>query len=674
MTQGAFFQDLAVVMAIAGLASALFSRFNWPKVFGYILVGVLMNEYTWGGSFLVDVTSLATISQLGIVFLMFTMGLEFSTSDMKKIKDVTIPTALIDTIVMTWLGYTVGTKVFGWGTLPSLFLGAAICDSATTLLAKVIGEMGWSNRRFVKLTMGTSVCEDIVCIGLIALVTGVAKGSGMNLGAVGVALGWLFVFLLATVVFGLAFVPRLLKSIAKRKDDEALLLAVLGLCFFISWVAYKLEFSLALGAFLVGLVGASSEVKERLHGMVAPLRAMFAAMFFVSIGLLVDPFACCRCWLPILVLSLVVVFGKGLNCLLGGLVTGLPIKTSVQMAMSLAQVGEFAFMVALLYVGLVGDVSNSMFEVTIGTSLLTTFLNPFMIRASEPVGAWAESRCPRRLARYLETYRAFLAKFKSVQAPEPRRKVRSALVELGVIGALEVALGSAAVLVAKQDWSRFSVWFEQYDTYLFIVLLNVFKLVMLAPIVGIARTLAENLGVMLVGAGEAKWQQVARQFVWLFVFVAVFVAAFAESTMINMAVMPFENLWFEGAMFVFLVLLALFGWKFFHRAVASAKSRFEEALKTDERLANLGQMITVSVPENGISRLTVGPTSPAVGGTVVSLNIRAKTGASVVAVIRDGRETHNVGPEWVFCAGDVLVALGEPAQIAALGDLLEGSR
>lgn len=674
MTQGAFFQDLAVVMAIAGLASALFSRFNWPKVFGYILVGVLMNEYTWGGSFLVDVTSLATISQLGIVFLMFTMGLEFSTSDMKKIKDVTIPTALIDTIVMTWLGYTVGTKVFGWGTMPSLFLGAAICDSATTLLAKVIGEMGWSNRRFVKLAMGTSVCEDIVCIGLIALVTGVAQGSGMSLGAVGVSLGWLFVFLLATVVFGLAFVPRLLKSIAKRKDDEALLLAVLGMCFFVSWVAFKLEFSLALGAFLVGLIGASSEVKERLHGMVAPLRALFAAMFFVSIGLLVDPFACCRCWLPIFVLSLVVVFGKGLNCLLGGLVTGLSIKTSVQMAMSLAQVGEFAFMVALLYVGLVGDVSNSMFEVTIGTSLLTTFLNPFMIRASEPVGAWAESHCPRRLAQYFETYRAFLAKFKSVQAPEPRRKVRSALVELGVIGALEVALGAAAVLVAKHDWSRFSVWFERYDTYLFIVLLNVFMLAMLAPIVGIARTLAENLGLMLVGAGEAKWQQVARQFVWIFVFVAVFVAAFAESTMINTAVMPFENRWFEVAMFVFLVLLALFGWKFFHRAVARAKDRFEEALKTDERLANLGQMITVSVPEDGIRRLTVGPTSPAVGGTVVSLNIRAKTGASVVAVIRDGRETRNVGPEWVFCAGDVLVALGEPAQIAALGNLLEGSR
>ena len=672
MTESAFFQDLAVVMAIAGLASVVFSRFGWPKVFGYILVGILMNKHTWGGSFLVDATSVNTISQLGIVFLMFTMGLEFSTSEMKKIKDVTIPTALVDTIVMTWLGYTVGTKVLGWKPVPSLFLGAAICDSATTLLAKVIGEMGWSNRRFVRLAVGTSVCEDIVCIGLIALVTGVANGQGMSFAAVGRSMGALLLFFLATVVLGLVFIPRLLKSVSRRKDDEALLLTAIGVCFFVSWIAYKLEFSLALGAFLMGIVGASSEVRDRLHGLVSPLKSMFAAMFFVSIGLLVDPQACCQSWLPILILTLTVILGKGVNCLVGGLFAGLPLKTAVQMAMSLAQVGEFAFMVALLYVSLAKDVLNPMFQVTIGVSLLTTFLNPFMIKASEPVGDWVEAHCPKRLSRGLETYRAMLEKFKASKAPEPRRRIRAALVELGVIGVLEAALGAAAALVASHDWSSFSAWFEKYDVYLFIVVLNVVMLAMLGPIFRIARTMAKNLSLLLVGTGEAKWQQVVRSFVGLFVCVAVLAGAFVESTMINTAVMPFENIAFEIAMLVFLVVLAIFGWKFFRKATTRVRVRFEEALATDERLANLGKMITLTVPEDGISRLVVAPGSPAVGGTVVSLDIRAKTGASVVAVVRDGRRTGNVGPGWTFKVGDELVALGDASQIAALAKLLEG--
>ena len=194
MTESVFFQDLAVVMAIAGLAALAFSRFGWPKVFGYLAVGILMNGYTWGGSFLGDVQSVRTLSQLGIVFLMLTMGLEFSTSDMKRIKNVTVPTALIDTVVMVWLGYMVGSRIFGWGLVPSLFLGVAICDSATTLLAKMIGELGWARRPFVKYTLGTSVCEDMLCVGLIALVTGIANGRGMSLGAVGLSMGGLLLF------------------------------------------------------------------------------------------------------------------------------------------------------------------------------------------------------------------------------------------------------------------------------------------------------------------------------------------------------------------------------------------------------------------------------------------------------------------------------------------------
>ena len=227
MSESALIQDLAMMMAIAGLVSVVFAKLKWPKVIGYILAGIMMSRHTWGGSFLVDENSVQTIGQLGIVFLMFTLGLEFSMSDMKKLKNVTFPTAILDTVVMTYLGYTVGTKLLGWGAVESLFLGAAICDSSTTLLAKVIDEMKWSSRPFAKYVVGTSVCEDIICIGIIALITGVAGGNA-SFAAVGKSLGGLFVFFLATIVFGLVLVPRLLESVAKRHDDEALLLTLLG--------------------------------------------------------------------------------------------------------------------------------------------------------------------------------------------------------------------------------------------------------------------------------------------------------------------------------------------------------------------------------------------------------------------------------------------------------------
>ena len=196
MTESALIQDLAMMMAIAGLVSVLFAKLKWPKVIGYIFAGILMSRHTWGGSFLADENSVQTIGQLGIVFLMFTLGLGFSTSEMKKLKNVTVPTAIFDTVVMTYLGYTVGTKLLGWGAVESLFLGAAICDSSTTLLAKVIDEMKWSSRRFSKYVVGTSVCEDIICIGIIALITGVAAGNA-SFAAVGKSLGGLFVFFLA---------------------------------------------------------------------------------------------------------------------------------------------------------------------------------------------------------------------------------------------------------------------------------------------------------------------------------------------------------------------------------------------------------------------------------------------------------------------------------------------
>ena len=669
MSEGAFFRDLALLMSVAGLSAALFSRLGWPKVIGYILAGALMSEHTLGVSLFRDPQSISTVGQLGVVFLMFSMGLSFSAKEMKKIRAVALPAAVLDTVVMIWLGYTVGTRVFGWSAVESAFLGVAMCDSATTLLAKVIDEMGWGNRPFAKYVLGTSLCEDIICVGAIAVVTGFATGGGMSASAFAGSLGWLAVFFLAVLVFGMVLVPRLLLSVSSRKDDEALALTLLGVCFLVSFLAYHFNFSLALGAFLVGIIGSTSDVRERLAALVDPLKSMFAATFFVSIGLLVDPSALWASKTAILVVSLVVVVGKLFNITFASLLAGVDVRTSVQNGFALAQIGEFAFMVAILYAGIVNDTSIPMFQIAIGASLLTTLMNPWMIRLSGPAGDLAERLVPERFRVFLDAYRAWLAKIGASEGSPAFRRLKFAAIRLGVYAVLMFAVASACTLLYRIDYAGLSEFFERHDQIFFFCLANLFCVAMLPLWTGSARPLADSVTELLCGEGTARWQSAIQPLVRFVAFAAVFVLFLAEWGAIAVSIAPAKgpSLWIGIAV---IVLVGAFGWRRMVKAGHRASKRLHEALTAKERREGLKRTMTVTIPEGTISEVVIPATSPAIGGTVVTLNVRAKTGASVVSVVRGGKTTRNVGPEWEFRAGDRIVALGDHKQIAALKDLM----
>ena len=669
MSEGAFFRDLALLMSVAGLSAALFSRLGWPKVIGYILAGALMSEHTLGVSLFRDPQSISTVGQLGVVFLMFSMGLSFSAKEMKKIRAVALPAAVLDTVVMIWLGYTVGTRVFGWSAVESAFLGVAMCDSATTLLAKVIDEMGWGNRPFAKYVLGTSLCEDIICVGAIAVVTGFATGGGMSASAFAGSLGWLAVFFLAVLVFGMVLVPRLLLSVSSRKDDEALALTLLGVCFLVSFLAYHFNFSLALGAFLVGIIGSTSDVRERLAALVDPLKSMFAATFFVSIGLLVDPSALWASKTAILVVSLVVVVGKLFNITFASLLAGVDVRTSVQNGFALAQIGEFAFMVAILYAGIVNDTSIPMFQIAIGASLLTTLMNPWMIRLSGPAGDLAERLVPERFRVFLDAYRAWLAKIGASEGSPAFRRLKFAAIRLGVYAVLMFAVASACTLLYRIDYAGLSEFFERHDQIFFFCLANLFCVAMLPLWTGSARPLADSVTELLCGEGTARWQSAIQPLVRFVAFAAVFVLFLAEWGAIAVSIAPAKgpSLWIGIAV---IVLVGAFGWRRMVKAGHRASKRLHEALTAEERREGLKRTMTVTIPEGTISEVVIPATSPAIGGTVVTLNVRAKTGASVVSVVRGGKTTRNVGPEWEFRAGDRIVALGDHKQIAALKDLM----
>lgn len=675
MTEGSFFQDLAMLMAVAGFVAIVFDRLKWPKVLGYIFAGILLSKHTWGWSFLADEASVQTIGQLGIVMLMFSMGLGFSTSELKTIKGVVLPVALIDVILMTWIGYTVGTRIFGWGTVPSLFLGAAICDSATTLLAKIIGELRWNDRPFVKFVMGTSVCEDILCVGMIALITGVANGGGMSLGGVGISMGGLAIFFLVTLVVGFALIPRLLKSVAKRGDDEALLLTALGFCFLVSYIAWKFEFSLALGAFLMGVIGSTSEVRYRMTRLAAPLKSMFAAVFFVSIGLLVNPSECMRHIPAILLLSAIVLTGKFLNCTLGALLCGQSVKTSIQLGLGLAQIGEFAFMVALLYAVITHDSSTPMYQIVVAVSILTTLLNPILLKISEPFGDWVERKTPDKIKTALKGYREAIERYsESSKTTSAAHAIRSSLMILTVFFVLAFAAAICCSLLAQRTWP--TEFFDAHKQFIFALAFNIFMVAILAPIVKVAHNLGDALAEVIVGRAksEANWQSALRHAVRVFALIAVVLLWFAQMTMTNVNLLP-QDPKTKIVIYVILLITLIFGWRFFYRSFTSASRRIKEAMVADEHLRHERPDLpenpfVLTVPAELIHRISVPETSPAIGESIAGLNIRAKTGANIVRVIRSGKLHRNPGAGWVFAPNDMVMAYGDQVQIAALKDLL----
>ena len=424
----------------------------------------------------------------------------------------------------------------------------------------------------------------------------------------------------------------------------------------------------------MGILGASSDVRARLHELAAPLRGMFSAVFFVTIGLLVDPVTCFRNLPLIIGLVLLVVCGKGFNCCFMSLITGQSVKNAVQTGFGLAQIGEFAYMVALIYMTQTGDSASPIYQVVVAVSLITTCLNPTMLRVSDRVGDWCETHIPTRLRGWIAAYQDWLARFRNAAVPSQIQKhLRSRLAWLGVVFLLNFSVSIAATMLARLDYAPFSRFFNDHKVFFFCLVANLFCVFMLAPALGLAVSIGRDVAAVLTGTRQPKkWKAAVRQFVTWVCWAAVFALVFVQLVMINVNLLPTE-LPARVAIDVLLLVAAVVGWKRFKRAGRVASYRFNSALTAERRRTRRATArgdVTLTVPGDFYVRLTIPAGSPAIGETIRSLDIRAKTGASVVAVERAGERFRNPGPTWMFEAGDEAVVIGDPPQLAALRELL----
>ena len=346
-----FLQDLAVVMIIAGLVTVIFHRFKQPVVLGYILAGVIIGPYTPPAVLISDKETINTLAELGVILLMFSLGLEFNLRKLKQVGSSVLLAALLEILFLFWIGYEIG-RFFSWPTLDGVFLGAMLSMSSTTIIVKVLSEMGKMKERFAQLIFGILIIEDILGIAMIVLLSTIAMTGRLSLGDVGLTLTKLGIFLAVSLVVGLLTVPRLISYVARFKNNEMLIITLLGLCFGVSLLAAKLGYSVALGAFVIGAVIAEAREIHRIETLLEPIRDMFSAIFFVAIGLLIDPKLLITYWQPVIVITLGVIVGKILTCSFGAFMGGNDIRTSLRVGMGLAQIGEFSFIIASLGVTL----------------------------------------------------------------------------------------------------------------------------------------------------------------------------------------------------------------------------------------------------------------------------------------------------------------------------------
>lgn len=394
--------DLGLILMTAGIAVLLFKIIKQPLVLGYLIAGFLAGNHFDFFPSIKDVHSVEAWAEIGVIFLLFSLGLEFSFKKLMKVGGTASITAITQIIAMVLIGYLVG-KWMGWKEMDCIFLGVILSISSTTIILKTFDELGVKAQQFAGIVIGSLIVQDIVAILMMVLLSTVAVSQQFSGGELLLSVLKLGFFLIAWFVGGIFFIPTLLKKTKHLLTDEMMLILSLALCLMMVILASNVGFSPALGAFIMGSIIAETTQAEHIEHLIKPVKDLFGAVFFVSVGMLINPETLYEYAVPVVILTLITIFGQSISSTVGALISGQPLKQSVQTGMSLSQIGEFSFIIATLGMSM-NVTSNFLYPVVVAVSAVTTFTTPFMVKMAVPFSGYLEKKLPRkwvkRIARY----------------------------------------------------------------------------------------------------------------------------------------------------------------------------------------------------------------------------------------------------------------------------------
>lgn len=650
-------------MLVAGVVTVVFRQFRQPVVLGYILAGFLIGPHTPPFSFIQDIQVVETLAELGVILLMFSLGLHFSLRHLASVGAVAVMGALLEFAVMISAGYAIG-QAFGWSNMDSLFLGAILAISSTTIIIKALEDLGLTNERFAKITFGILIVEDIGAIVLLALLSGLATTGSLSVMDIMNTSTQLAIFLAVVLLAGLLIVPHLLRYLSRFKSNEMMLVALLGLCFGASLLALKFEYSVALGAFLIGAVIAESREGARASELVEPVRDMFSAVFFVAVGMLIQPALLLEYAVPIAVITVAVIVGKIFACSLGAFLGGTDARTAVRSGMSLAQIGEFSFIIAALGETL-NVTSDFLYPIAVTVSALTTLSTPYLIRFSDPI----ESALVRLAPGFVRNSAHFYTRanpFTSMNKNEDnvvRKIFRRSLLQIGLnillIGGIFI-MATAAAPYLLVHMPTLPAWTGGGKTLLW----GGAVLLALPLCVAVVRKL-QAVCMILAEASVGDNYDDTRKYALRSLLTSILMAILCTLLVIAFLGMGYALLPPLPMLVALLAALGLFAygmWGHFVRVYARAQIALNDVFDEADQAASerplptslrQAEMCIVEIPEG----------SPARGKLIRELNVRALTGASIVGLERDGETTINPGPDEEMQAGDKLLLLGNSDQL-----------
>jgi len=395
-------KDLALMLVVASVVTLIFKKLKQPLVLGYIVAGFLVSPHMPLTASVVDTDSIHTWADIGVMFLLFSLGLDFSFKKILKMGVSPFITTISIIFCMMLLGLFVGQS-FGWSKMDCIFLGGMLAMSSTTIIYKAFDDLGLRQQKFASMVMSVLILEDILAIVMMVMLSAIASGNSPDGGQMLQSVMMIGFFLVLWLVVGIFAIPLLLRSVRKLVNDEVMLIVALGLCCAMAVGSTAVGFSSAFGAFIMGSILSETVEAERIEKLVEPVKNLFGAIFFVSVGMLVDPAILVSYALPITLLVLTILIGQGIFGSFSFMLGGESLKSAVRCGFSMAQIGEFSFIIASLGLSL-GVISDFLYPVVVAVSVITTFLTPYMIRLSVPASAALERRLPSRLIRVLNHF------------------------------------------------------------------------------------------------------------------------------------------------------------------------------------------------------------------------------------------------------------------------------
>jgi CPA2 family monovalent cation:H+ antiporter-2 len=696
-----FLRNLALVLCVAAVTTVVFQRLRQPVIFGYLMAGLIIGPHI-PIPLVVDEPMVHTLAQLGVILLMFGLGLEFSLRKLIQVGPTAGLVAVAENSMMIWFGYLLG-QLLGWSTLESVFAGAVIAISSTTIIVKAFAEQGIRGR-VAETVFGVLIIEDLVGIFLIAALTTVAGGAGVSAGSIALLALRLVTFLVGLVGGGLLVIPRLMRYIVRLDRPETTLVASIGICFAAALLALGFGYSVALGAFVAGSLVAESGEEKVVEQLITPVRDMFVAIFFVAVGMMIDPHAIAEHWVAILALTAIVITGKVVAVSLSAFLIGFPLHTSIRTGMSMAQIGEFSFIIA--GVGLATGAARSfLYPVAIAVSAITTLTTPWLIRASGPVASYVDRRLPHSLQTFVALYGSWVEGLRS--APRESSGVSRTRYLIRVL-LLDAVLLTVWVIGASLQFDAATSLLVSL-THLSIkdgrLILFIAAVLVTAPLaVGVfrsSRQLARTLSLRAlpgVQPGHLDLAHAPRIALFVTLHLAILLLVGAPVVAITQPFLPP----LRGALLLVFVLavLAIGIYRSATRlqdhaqagaaiivsalvkqmaaepAATPGKPDGEEAtiLAADDdqhviqsvhhMLPGLGDPVSVRLWAD----------SPGVHRTLADLNLRGLTGATVLAITRQGEPVMIPTGHEVLRDGDVLAIAGSHEAIAAAVELLRTAR